>query len=104
VRAAVAVADLLQIHPRAARRLVALAAAVFPTTLDGQAVEPKLPATAAALGSGRSTPRTPKSSKQALSTDAAGRIDPPRWAAAKAQLAGWARLCRPDELARMATC
>ncbi|MBO0876246.1 MAG: DUF222 domain-containing protein, partial [Pseudonocardia sp.] len=40
--------------------------------------------------------------EHALSSDAAGRIDPPRWAAAEVQLAEWARLCRPDELARMA--
>jgi 5-methylcytosine-specific restriction protein A len=102
VRAVSAVADLLRIHPRDARKLVALGSAVFPTTLDGQSVEPKLPATAAALATGQIDTAHAEVIEHALSTEAAGRIDPPRWAAAEAQLAEWARLCRPDELARMA--
>jgi uncharacterized protein DUF222 len=52
VRPAAAVADLLRIHPREARRLVAMAVAVFPTALDGRPLEPTLPATAAALATG----------------------------------------------------
>jgi hypothetical protein len=36
VRPVAAVADLLRIHPREARRLVAMAVAVFPTALDGR--------------------------------------------------------------------
>jgi Domain of unknown function (DUF222) len=102
VRPAPAVADLLRVHPREARRLVATAAAVFPTTLDGQPLEPKLPATAAALATGEIDTTHAEVIEHALTTDAARRIEPGRWAAAEAQLAEWARLCRPDELARMA--
>jgi uncharacterized membrane protein len=103
VHPAPAVADLMRIHPREARRLVAMAAAVFPTTLHGQPLEPTLPATAAALAAGDIDTTHAEIIEHALTTDAARRIDPPRWCTAEAQLAEWARTCRPDELARMAT-
>jgi uncharacterized protein DUF222 len=102
IRPAAAVADLMRVHPREARRLVAMATAVFPTTLHGQPLLPKLPATAAALAAGEIDTSHAEVIEHALTTDAARRIDPPRWCAAEAQLAEWARLCRPDELARMA--
>jgi 5-methylcytosine-specific restriction protein A len=40
--------------------------------------------------------------EHALTSPAARRVDPARWSGAEAQLAQWARLYRPDELARMA--
>ena len=49
VRPAEAVADLERCRPAEARRKVAVAEAVFPISLDGQPLEPRLPATALAL-------------------------------------------------------
>src|SRR5882672_701525 len=50
VRAAPAVADLLRCRESESRRLVAVAGSVFPTSLHGEPLEPRLPATAMALG------------------------------------------------------
>ncbi|HTF54641.1 MAG TPA: DUF222 domain-containing protein, partial [Pseudonocardia sp.] len=49
VRPAPAIADMLRIRESEARRIIAVARAVFPTTLAGVPLEPRLPATAMAL-------------------------------------------------------
>src|SRR6201999_2678817 len=49
MRTAPAVADLLRCTRAEARRLVGAAASAFPTSLAGEALEPRLPATAADL-------------------------------------------------------
>jgi 5-methylcytosine-specific restriction protein A len=49
VRPASAVADMLRCKESEARRMVAVGRAVFPTTLGGLPLEPRLPATAMAL-------------------------------------------------------
>jgi hypothetical protein len=50
VRPALAVADLMRCTLAESRRRVALASSIFPTSLQGAALEPRLPATATALG------------------------------------------------------
>ncbi|WP_051581158.1 HNH endonuclease signature motif containing protein [Pseudonocardia acaciae] len=100
--AAPAVSDILRVPRRASARMVAVARAVFPTTLDGHPVEPKLPATATVLATGEIDAQHADVIERHLSSEAARRIDPARWAAAEVQLADWARLYRPDELDRMA--
>jgi len=50
MRTSTAVADLLRCTSAEASRLVATAASVFPTSLAGEPLEPRLPATATALG------------------------------------------------------
>jgi uncharacterized protein DUF222 len=102
VQPAPAVADILRVPPRQGRRMVAVARAVFPTTLDGQPVEPKLPATATVLASGEIDTQHAEVIERRLSSDAAQRIDPERWTDAEAQLADWARIYRPDELDKLA--
>ncbi|HWN36297.1 MAG TPA: DUF222 domain-containing protein, partial [Pseudonocardia sp.] len=49
IRTASAVADLLRCTSTESRRMVAVAASVFPTSLTGEPLEPRLPATATAL-------------------------------------------------------
>src|ERR1700704_1283776 len=90
VRPVQAVADLLRCREGEARRMVAVARAVFPTSLGGLALEPRLPATAMALA-GWEIDQAP-----------AERISPEQWATLEEQLAGLARLYRPDELAGLA--
>ncbi|MGH8921666.1 MAG: DUF222 domain-containing protein, partial [Actinomycetes bacterium] len=102
VRPAPAVADLLRCSPGEARRMVAVAESVFPTSLHGQALEPVLPATATALGGWEIDRAHAEVIERALRTDAARRLDPATWADVEVQLADWARLYRPDELARLA--
>jgi len=97
-----AVADLLRCGRGEPRRLVALAASVFPTGLDGQRLEPKLPVTATVLAGWEIDQAHAEVIERELNTGAARRLDPGRWSAAEAQLADWARTYRSDELARMA--
>nr|MBA2322579.1 DUF222 domain-containing protein [Pseudonocardiales bacterium] len=85
-----------------ARRLVATATAVFPTSLSGRPLEPKLAATAMALGGYEIDQAHAEVIERVLSSDAARRIGPEYWAGAEAQLADWARVYRPDELAHLA--
>jgi len=102
VRPAAGVADLLRCTRVEARGMVAVAASVFPTSLAGVPLEPRLPATATALGGWEIDRAHAEVIERALSTDAAGRLDPEVWASVEAQLADWARLYRPDELAKFA--
>lgn len=103
VTASVAVAELLGRTPARAKRLVAVARAVFPTTLDGQPVEPRLSATAAALGAYTIDEAHADVIEQLLDSPAARRLDPGIWTGAEAKLAEWAALYRPDELRRLGT-
>ena len=102
VRPAAGVADLLRCTRVESRRMVAVAASVFPTSLAGVPLEPGLPATATALGGWEIDRAHAEVIERALSTDAAGRLDPGVWASVEAQLADYARLYRPDELAKFA--
>jgi hypothetical protein len=77
VRPTAAVADLLGCTPKESRRIVALAGSVFPTSLHGEALEPRLPATATALGGWEIGRAHGEVIERALSTDAAG-DSPPR--------------------------
>ena len=102
VRPAAGVADLLRCTRVESRRMVAVAASVFPTSLAGVPLKPRLPATATALGGWEIDRAHAEVIERALSTDAAGRLDPGVWASVEAQLADYARLYRPDELATFA--
>jgi 5-methylcytosine-specific restriction protein A len=75
---------------------------VFPTSLHGEALEPRLPATATALGGWEIGRAHGEVIERALSTDAAGRLTPEEWSGVEVQLADWARLYRPDQLAHLA--
>ena len=102
MRPAPAVTDLLRCTPAQSRRIVALAASIFPTSLHGEALEPQLPATATALGAWEIGRAHGEVIERALGTDAARRLAPEMWSGLEVQLADWARLYRPDELARLA--
>jgi len=102
VRPAAGVADLLRCTRVEARRMVAVAASVFPTSLAGVALEPRLPATATVLGGWEIDRAHAEVIERALSSDAAGRLDPEVWTSVEATLADYARLHRPDELAKFA--
>jgi 5-methylcytosine-specific restriction protein A len=101
MRTAPAIADLLRCTPREARRLVATAASVFPTSLAGEPLEPRLPATATALGGWEIDRAHAEVIERLLSSAAAGRLDPDTWTGVEAMLADAARLHRPDELAQV---
>jgi len=101
VRAKDAVGDLLGVSQRDARRMVAVASSVFPTrTLLGEVLEPRLPATAMALGALEIDLAHAEVIESALASDAAGRIDVDQWVAAEVLFADWARHCSPERLAR----
>jgi len=102
VRPAPAVADLLRCRETEARRLVAVAASVFPTSLHGQPLPPKLPGTAMALGGWEIDQAHAEVIERVLRSDAAGRLDPRLWANVEIQLADLARIYRPDQLAGLA--
>jgi 5-methylcytosine-specific restriction protein A len=102
VRPVSAVADLLRCREGEARRMVAVARAVFPTSLGGLALEPRLPATAMALAGWEIDQAHAEVIEHALRKGAAERISPEQWATLEEQLAGLARLYRPDELAGLA--
>jgi hypothetical protein len=71
--------------------------------LDGQVLEPEFPATAAALASFEIDQAHAAVIERVLHSDAARRIPSEQWVGAEAQLAGWARQYRPDELAKLAS-
>jgi len=102
VRPAPAVADLLRCRETEARRLVAVAASVFPTSLRGEPLEPRLPATAMALGGWEIDQAHAEVIERVLRSDAAARLDPRLWANVETQLADLARIYRPDQLAGLA--
>jgi 5-methylcytosine-specific restriction protein A len=99
MRTSTAVADLLRCTSAEARRLVATAGSVFPTSLAGEPLEPRLPATATALGGWEIDRTHAEVIERLLSSDAAQRLDPETWAGVEAQLADAARQYRPNELA-----
>jgi len=101
MRTAPAVADLLRCTRVEARRLVATAASVFPTSLAGEALEPRLPATATALGGWEIDRAHAEVIERLLSSDAARRLDPETWSGVETLLADAARQYRPDELAHV---
>ncbi|HEX4251201.1 MAG TPA: DUF222 domain-containing protein [Pseudonocardia sp.] len=103
VRPALAVADLMRCTLAESRRMVALAWSIFPTSLQGAALEPRLPAPATALGGWEIGQAHGEVIERVFGTDAAGRLAPEVWAGLGVQLADWARLYRPDQLARLAT-
>ncbi|HWN36319.1 MAG TPA: DUF222 domain-containing protein [Pseudonocardia sp.] len=102
IRTASAVADLLCCTSGQARRMVAVAGSVFPTSLTGEPLEPRLPATATALDGWEIDRAHAEVIERALSSDAAQRLDPGTWAGVETTLADLARLYRPDELAQLA--
>jgi len=75
------------LHPVEARRMVAVAASVFPTSLAGVPLEPRLPATATVLGGWEIDRAHAEVIERALSTDAAGRLAPKVWTSVEATLA-----------------
>ena len=96
---AAALGDLLGWERADARRLLSAAEHVRPRVgLDGAVLPPRLPATAAAFGAGVATVRHVEVVARVLGSDAAGRLDPQRWAGAEAQLAAWMPDCTPNEL------
>jgi 5-methylcytosine-specific restriction protein A len=102
VRPALAIADMLRCKESEARRMVAVGRAVFPTTLAGVALEPRLPATAMALAGWEIGQAHAEVIEHALSGEQARRISPEQWVGLEQQLAELARDYRPDELARLA--
>jgi hypothetical protein len=99
-----AVSDLLGVSQRdGGRRLVAVASGVFPTrSLVGEVLEPRLPATAMALGAFEIDLAHAEVIEQVLASDAARRLTVERWVAAEVLFADWARLYSPEVLARKA--
>jgi hypothetical protein len=95
-----ALSDLLGCDTFAARRRVRVAEDVCPrTTLDGQPLPPRLPATRVEFAAGKIGLRHAEVIAEALRTPAARRLDPAVWAGAEEKLAEQARLYRPSELA-----
>jgi 5-methylcytosine-specific restriction protein A len=96
---AAALGDLLGWERLEARRHLAAAEHVRPRVgLDGTLLPSRLPATAAAFETGAAGVRHVEVVARVLGSDAAGRLDPQRWADAEAQLAGWIPECTPTEL------
>jgi hypothetical protein len=95
-----ALADLLGCDTTIARRRVRVAEDVCPrTTLDGQLLPPRFPATAAEFTAGRIGLRQVERIADALRSAAAHRLAPELWGAAEAKLADQASAYRPSELA-----
>jgi Domain of unknown function (DUF222) len=96
-----AVADLLGLSGRDGRRMVAVASGVFPTrSLVGEVLEPKLSATAMALGAFEIDLAHAEVIESVLASDAARRINVEQWVAAEVLFADWARQYSPEQLAR----
>jgi hypothetical protein len=94
-----ALGDLLGWDRADARRHLSAAEHVGPRVgLDGAALPPRLPATAAVFGAGAASLRHVEVVARLLGSDAAGRLDPPQWAGAEQQLAAWIPDCTPTEL------
>src|SRR6185312_14248177 len=82
-----------------ARRHLSVAEHVGPRGgLDGAGLPPRLLVTAAVCAAGAASLRHVEVVARVLGSDAAGRLDPPRWAGAEAQLAAWIPDCTPTEL------
>jgi len=95
-----AVADLLGCDTAMARRRVRVAEDVCPrTTLGGQLLAPRLPATAAMFTTAQLGLRHVEVIAEALRSPAAQRLSPHVWAAAEEKLAEQAPAYRPAELA-----
>jgi hypothetical protein len=98
-----AVADLLGCDTIVARRRVRVAEDVCPrTSLDGQVLPARLPATAIEFAAGRIGLRHVEVIAEALRSPAARRLTPEAWAAAESQLAEQATVYRPNELGAFA--
>ncbi|WP_051233464.1 HNH endonuclease signature motif containing protein [Pseudonocardia asaccharolytica] len=96
---AAALGDLLGWERSEARRRVLAAEQVCPRIgLDGAALPARLPATAAVFAEGRATLRHVETIAKILATPAAGRLSPPVWAGAEAELADKATIHTPSEL------
>jgi 5-methylcytosine-specific restriction protein A len=81
-----ALADLLGWDRGEARRHLSVAEHVGPRVgLDGAGLPPRLPVTAAVFAAGAASLRHVEVVARVLGSDAAGRLDPPRWAGAEAQ-------------------
>jgi Domain of unknown function (DUF222)/HNH endonuclease len=94
-----ALGDLLGWERAEARRHLTAAEHVQPRAgLDGTPLPPRLPATAAAFETGTASLRQVEVVARVLGSDAAGRLDPQRWAGAEAQLTAWIPDCTPTEL------
>jgi Domain of unknown function (DUF222) len=103
MRPPAAVSDLLGLSQRDGRRWVAVASSVFPTTsLVGEVLEPRLPATAMALGAFEIERAHADVIESALASDAARRISVEQWVGAEVLFADWARQSSPEQLARHA--
>ncbi|MHA6784109.1 DUF222 domain-containing protein [Pseudonocardia saturnea] len=95
-----ALADLLGWERFEARRRVVAAEQVCARIgLDGTPSPPRLPATAAAFDAGAAGLRHVEVIARVLNSAAAGRLTPPVWAGAEAQLAAKAAHYTPSELA-----
>jgi len=81
-----ALADLLGWDRGDARRHLSVAEHVEPRVgLDGAGLPPRLPVTAAVFAAGAASLRHVEVVARVLGSDAAGRLDSPRWAGAEAQ-------------------
>jgi hypothetical protein len=96
---AAALGDLLGWDRGEARRHLSAAEHVGPRVgLDGAVLPARLPATATAFAAGAASLRHVEVVARVLGSDAAGRLDPQRWAGAEQQLAAWIPECTPTEL------
>jgi hypothetical protein len=84
-----------------ARRFTVAAESVHPSTsLTGESLPPRLPATALAFTAETISVRHVDTIARLLDTGAARRLDPPTWAEAEIELARYAVSCTPFELQR----
>ncbi|MBA2323885.1 MAG: DUF222 domain-containing protein [Pseudonocardiales bacterium] len=102
-RAAVAVADLIGCDRVVAARRVRVAEQVCARVgLDGAMVPARLAATATVFAAGAASLRHVEVIADALGSPEAGRLTPETWAGVEEQLAGYATLYPPRELASLA--
>jgi hypothetical protein len=84
-----------------ARRCATVAESVHPSTsLTGEVLPPRLPATALAFTTETIGVRHVETIARLLESGAARRLDPPTWAEAEIELARYAAACTPAELHR----
>jgi hypothetical protein len=94
-----ALANLLDISRGEARQLVVAAESVCPrVTLQGETVEPALPATAAVFAGGEISVRHVAAIASVMGSRAAGRLAPHEWAHAEEHVAKLATLVLPQQL------
>jgi hypothetical protein len=99
-----ALADLLDIDSGEAAQLVTAAETVHPrTALQGETLEPKLPATAAAFAAGEITVRHVSVVASVMESRAAERLAPHVWAHAEGHVAKLAAQVLPKRLQAQAT-